>query len=215
LAYNPVDGGVHLIHLSNDRSYPHLRAVTRIFDFSMHERTRSEKQVSIGEAQSLKIDTLAAPADITTTYFVRLELEELSPRGAVLRTFTPNSYWLSKKKEILDWSRTDFKYTPVVSDGDLTDLQKLPNVTVQLNAKVLASRASVTLKNLSSDAPAFFVQVRIVGADDGREVLPAYWDDNAITLLPGEIRKLNVKYERQSSPLRVDVKGWNLNVLSR
>jgi hypothetical protein len=30
-----------------------------------------------------------------------------------------------------------------------------------------------------------------------QEVLPAYWDDNAITLLPGEIRKLNVKYERQ------------------
>jgi hypothetical protein len=29
--------------------------------------------------------------------------------------------------------------------------------------------------------------------------------------LPGEIRELNVKYERQSSPLRVDVKAWNLN----
>jgi hypothetical protein len=115
---------------------PHLRAVTRIFDFGMHERARSEKQVSIGEAQSLQIDTLAAPGDITTTYFVRLELQELSPKGAVLRTFPPNFYWLSKKKEILDWSRTDFKYTPVVSDADLTDLQKLPNVCVQLSAKV-------------------------------------------------------------------------------
>jgi exo-1,4-beta-D-glucosaminidase len=215
LAYNPVDGGVHLIHLSNDRTYPHLRAVTRIFDFSMHERARSEKQASIGEAQSLQIDTLAAPSDITTTYFVRLELEELWPNGAVLRTFPPNFYVLSKKKEILDWSRTDFKYTPVVSDGDLTDLQKLPNVSVKLSAKVSATQARVTLENLSSDAPAFFVQVRVVDADDGREVLPAYWDDNDITLLPKEIRELNVKYEQQSSPLRVDVKGWNLNMLHR
>jgi hypothetical protein len=78
-----------------------------------------------------------------------------------------------------------------------------------LSAKVSATQARVSLKNLSSEAPAFFVQVRMVNADDGHEVLPAYWDDNAITLLPGEIRKLNVKYERQSSPLRVDVKGWN------
>ena len=185
--------------------------MTRIFDFSLNERARSEKQISIGEAQSLQIDTLAAPSDITTTYFVRLELEELSPKGAVLRTFPPNFYWLSKKKEILDWSRTDFKYTPVVSDADLTDLQKLPNVSVQLKAKVSATQARVTLKNLSSDAPAFFIQMRVVGGNDGREVLPAYWDDNAITLLPGEIRELNVKYDRQSSPFRVDVKGWNLN----
>ena len=211
LAYNPADGGVHLIHLSNDRTYPHLRALTRIFDFSLNERARSEKQVSIGEAQSLQIDTLAAPSDITTTYFVRLELEELSPKGAVLRTFPPNFYWLSKKKEILDWPRADFKHIPVVSDANLTDLQKLPNVSIQLSAKVSASQARVTLKNLCSDAPAFFIQVRVVGTDDGREILPAYWDDNAITLLPGEIRELNVKYERQTSPLRVDVKGWNLN----
>jgi hypothetical protein len=69
----------------------------------------------------------------------------------------------------------------------------------------------VTLRNLSSEALAFFVQVRVVNADDEHEVLPAYWDDNAITLLPGETRKLNVKYERQSSPLRVDLKGWNLS----
>jgi exo-1,4-beta-D-glucosaminidase len=214
LAYNPVDGSVHLIHLSNDRSYPRLRAVTRILDFNMHERARSEKQVSIGEAQSLHIDTLAVPADITPTYFVRLELEELSPEGAVLSTFPPNSYSLSKKKEILDWARTDFRYTPVVSDGDLTDLEKLPSVSVQLSAKVSPTRARVTLKNLSSDAPAFFVQLRVVAADDGHEVLPAYWDDNSITLLPGEIRKLNVKYERQFLPLRVEVKGWNANVVS-
>jgi exo-1,4-beta-D-glucosaminidase len=213
LAYNPVDGGVHLIHLSNDRNYPRLRAVTRILDFRMHERARSEKQVSIGDAQSLQIDTLVAPADITPTYFVRLELEELSPKGEVLSTFPPNSYWLSKKKEILDWARTDFRYTPVVSDGDLTDLEKLPNVSVQLSVKVSPTRACVILKNVSSDAPAFFVQVRVVGADDGHDVLPVYWDDNAITLLPGEIRKLNAKYERQFLPLRVDVKGWNANVL--
>jgi exo-1,4-beta-D-glucosaminidase len=211
LAYNPADGGVHLIHLSYDRTYPHLRAVTRIFDFNLNERARSEKQVSIGKAQSLQIDALAAPSDITTIYFVRLELEELSPKGAVLRTFPPNFYWLSKKKEILDWSRTDFKHTPVVSDADLTDLQKLPNVSVRLNAKVSSTQARVTLKNLSSDTPAFFVQVSVVNADDGREVLPAYWNDNAITLLPGEIRELDAKYERQSSPLRVDVTGWNLS----
>jgi exo-1,4-beta-D-glucosaminidase len=100
-----------------------------------------------------------------------------------------------------------------VSDGDLTDLEKLPNVSVQLSAKVSPTRACVILKNVSSDAPAFFVQVRVVGADDGHDVLPVYWDDNAITLLPGEIRKLNAKYERQFLPLRVDVKGWNANVL--
>ena len=58
---------------------------------------------------------------------------------------------------------------------------------------------------------AFFVRLQLVGAD-GEEALPVFWDDNYVSLLPGETRTLSATYrsaDLHGAP-RVVVSGWNV-----
>jgi len=51
--------------------------------------------------------------------------------------------------------------------------------------------ARVTAENTSS-GPAFLVRLRLLKGKDGAEILPVFWDDNYISLLPGEKREITV-----------------------
>jgi len=70
----------------------------------------------------------------------------------------------------------------------------------------------VTLENPSKSL-AFFVRLKV--NRDGKEILPVVWEDNYISLLPGEKRELTATYDAallsKSQPQpTVEVKGWNV-----
>ena len=41
---------------------------------------------------------------------------------------------------------------------------------------------------------AFFVELRVVSDKTGRSILPILWDDNYISLLPGETKQLSARF---------------------
>jgi len=48
----------------------------------------------------------------------------------------------------------------------------------------------------------------------GEEILPVLWQDNYISLLPGEKREITATYrapELGTTPPYVEVKGWNVH----
>ncbi len=47
---------------------------------------------------------------------------------------------------------------------------------------------------MRSSVPAVQVWLEVIGGDQGDEVLPAFWSDNALTLMPGERRELTVRF---------------------
>jgi exo-1,4-beta-D-glucosaminidase len=51
--------------------------------------------------------------------------------------------------------------------------------------------AHITVENTSSGL-AFLVRLRVLKGKDGAEVLPVFFDDNYILLLPGEKREITV-----------------------
>ncbi|MGB9465319.1 MAG: glycoside hydrolase family 2 protein, partial [Candidatus Acidiferrum sp.] len=51
--------------------------------------------------------------------------------------------------------------------------------------------ARVSLQNIGSGL-AFLVRLRVLKGKDGAEVLPVFFDDNYISLLPGEKREITV-----------------------
>jgi exo-1,4-beta-D-glucosaminidase len=73
-------------------------------------------------------------------------------------------------------------------------------------------RATVTLSN-STSAIAFFIRLQVTGKD-GEEALPVIWEDNYVTLLPGETRRLSASYRVRDlgggAPTLV-LTGWNVN----
>jgi exo-1,4-beta-D-glucosaminidase len=70
----------------------------------------------------------------------------------------------------------------------------------------------VTLENPSKTL-AFFVHLKLERDDNGEEVLPVIWEDNYISLLPGEKRQVSAKYrssELGNGKPTVRVSGWNV-----
>jgi exo-1,4-beta-D-glucosaminidase len=74
------------------------------------------------------------------------------------------------------------------------------------------TRVTVDLENPSSDL-ALMVEVRVVRNLSGETVLPVYLDDNYITLLPKETRKISGLFSTDDLagelPV-VKVRGWNV-----
>ena len=126
-----------------------------------------------------------------------------------------NFYWLSTKPETIDWSKSNWYTTPTSSYADFTALAQLPKV--KLNVRERSERwgedeiTHVTLENPSKDL-AFFVRLKVNRGKGGAEILPVLWQDNYVSLLPGEKREITATYrasELGSAAASVDVKGWN------
>ncbi len=48
---------------------------------------------------------------------------------------------------------------------------------------------------------------------DGDDVVPAFFDDNFVSLLPGESRTIRVRYRAADlgkAPAHLEVSGWNV-----
>jgi exo-1,4-beta-D-glucosaminidase len=153
--------------------------------------------------------------------FVALALEDANGK-----TLSTNFYWLSAKKNVYDWSAEDNDaFTPVKSYEDFTALNSLPSagkikVVPAIEKSDEGPVVRVTLQN-TSDRLAFQLRVGIQHAgqnkDDGAELLPVVWDDNYISLLPGETREITAQffsYDALYGDFNVRVTGWNIEPAS-
>jgi exo-1,4-beta-D-glucosaminidase len=135
------------------------------------------------------------PADISSAYFLHLQL--FSATGKLL---SRNFYWLSTKPDELDYAKTEWYYTPQTSFADLSALQDLPKATVRATldpakGSVPDFAFRVAAENVGKGI-AFLTRLRLVAGKDQTEVLPVFWEDNYISLLPGEKREVNVRIRR-------------------
>jgi exo-1,4-beta-D-glucosaminidase len=86
------------------------------------------------------------------------------------------------------------------------------DVSARFSTSNGTGQARVTLKNPGRSI-AFFMRMQITGRED-EEALPVLWEDNYVTLLPGEIRTISATYRVRdlgAAPPRVVVTGWNIH----
>jgi exo-1,4-beta-D-glucosaminidase len=167
-----------------------LKLVAKIYDTSMKERFTHEEVSDVAADAVTKSFTVAEPAGITPTYFLNLQL--FSPSGELL---SRNFYWLSAKPDVPDFSKTEWYYTPLSEFADFAALQDLPKATVNASMTISDEAnetvARITVENTGSTL-AFLVRLRLLKAQDGPEILPVFFDDNYLSLLPGEKREITV-----------------------
>ncbi|WP_433187260.1 glycosyl hydrolase 2 galactose-binding domain-containing protein [Actinoallomurus sp. CA-150999] len=150
---------------------------------------------------------------LSTTYLVRLTVA-----GQDGREIDRNVYWLSTKKDVIDWSKNDWYYVPTSSYADLSGLSGMATTTVSAAVSSAASAdgtttTTVTLKNTGTGkVPAFYLDAHVVDAS-GKPVLPVRWSDDAVSLWPGESTTLTATYrtsDLHGSAAGVRVSGWNV-----
>jgi exo-1,4-beta-D-glucosaminidase len=185
-----------------------LRATAQIFNLDASPKFSQQTNVDAAPNSSTRVWTLPAPDGLSPTYFVRLALED-----ATGKTLSRNFYWLSTQAETLGEPKdgSDWYYTPTRQFADFTALGKLPPAELSAQA---ASKSDgqeettfVVLEN-TGRAPAFFVRLKVTAGIGGEEILPVLWEDNYISLMPGEQRKISARYAQATLPV-VEVEGWN------
>ncbi len=158
-----------------------------------------------------QLAALPALAGLSRAYFIELELA--SANG---KPISRNVYWLSTQSDELDWAHSNWYLTPVLQHADLTPLQSLPAATSDVRAEVrhegAEDVATVTLTvPSSSPAVALFQHVSIRLAAGGEPVLPIRWNDNDVTLWPGESLTLTAHFVTPAAAAPVvEVSGWNV-----
>ena len=167
---------------------------------------------------------LDAAADSTAKVFELPEIEGLSPAYFLDLRVTDsggklvgsNFYWLSTKPETLDWAKSNWYTTPTASYADYTSLAQLPKVKLNVSSHSESEGEDavtrVTVENPSKSL-AFFVRLKLDKGKGGEEILPVVWQDNYISLLPGEKREITATYRASSlgaAKPEIEVSGWNV-----
>ena len=82
------------------------------------------------------------------------------------------------------------------------------SVTTQTTARGAEHVVSVTLENKGT-VPALATKLTVVD-DSGRRVLPVFYSDNYVTLLPHEPRKVEIVCPAGARCSNIQFRGWNL-----
>jgi hypothetical protein len=136
---------------------------------------------------------LQSALDTASVVLVKLELKDHS--GTPL---SDNFYWLAGRKQ-------DYRHM-----GDIAA------ASVSVTAHTAAVRngeahTTITFVNTGT-VPAIATKLTLVESAGGKRVLPAYYSDNYVSILPGETKILDVAYPQAAAQggLSVTVRGWNV-----
>ena len=188
-----------------------LKIVARVYDTSMKEVFSREETASVAADGVAKSFAIPEPAGISSTYFLNLQL--FSSSGELL---SRNFYWLTTHPDVPDFPKSEWYYTPLMEFANFHALQDLPKATVSASMQVSdAGNDTAATVNLENTGPglAFLVRLRLLKGHDGQEILPVFWDDNYLFLLPGEKRQVAVhvrKSDLGSTQPVLAVDGFNI-----
>jgi hypothetical protein len=153
-----------------------------------------EKEValSVPEDSTVKAFNLEYPETLSDTYFIKLALTE---NGKVI---------------------SDNFYVKGKEDGNYQSLRQMPEVILSTGTTVVRSGEewllTTTLKN-DTQTPAFMVRLKVTGDKTSARILPVFFSDNYIALMPGEEKTITMRLQnrdtRGETP-KVEITGFNL-----
>lgn len=189
-----------------------MKLSTKIYNLDMTEKFSHEDSVDAAPDSTNKVFVLPEVDGLSSVYFLALRLTDSDgkPVGS-------NFYWLSTKPETIDWAKSTWWMTPTESFADYTGLSQLPKVKLRVAERTeRAGEESVTHVTIENPTKslAFFVRLKVNKGDRGEEILPVVWQDNYISLLPGEKREITAAYhtnELGGAKPTVQVSGWNVD----
>jgi exo-1,4-beta-D-glucosaminidase len=161
------------------------KVTANLYNIDAKQAASRDASIDLAADSATKAFDLPAPANLSTTYFLKLQLQDASGNPV-----SGNFYWLSTKPDTMDWKhKKDTVYTPQKDFADLTGLNSLPQVKLEVDAtaedQAATSVIHLHVKN-TSNSVAFMVHPRLTKGQDGDDLVPIFWDDNYFSLLPGE-----------------------------
>jgi exo-1,4-beta-D-glucosaminidase len=220
-ACNPVHAiyryGFDDIYLANEDllDAKNLTVQIRVFDINSKEIFTDKWTGNVETNISKFIYKLPEIKDLTSVWFLDLRIFDSNNQE-----IDNSIYWLSTKPDVLDYEAAKALewpfHTPSKEYADFTALDKLPKIQLEYDYQYEKGTedGKVTLKVTNPTSTiAFFTFFDLVDPETDLPILPVYWNDNYITLLPGESRTYDATYNLADSkgekPV-LKVNAWNV-----
>ena len=108
---------------------------------------------------------------------------------------------------------SDNLYWWAKEESTLRELNGMPQVKLTVSASVAPSgrerMATVRIEN-ASPTPALMVKLTLNDAATDSRILPAYYSENYVSLLPGESRSVTIAFPAGDSKPAIGIRGWNV-----
>ncbi|XHR96847.1 glycoside hydrolase family 2 TIM barrel-domain containing protein [Mucilaginibacter sp. UC70_90] len=191
IMYNQTDGMV-MVANNTFKTHSNMLLVAKTYDMDGKEKVLTK--------------VFADVTPTTTKRYLSLKREiekEAKDKGVFLclqllksdkEVISENVYWLPD------------------ANGDFSGLQTMPKGNLGATAKYLKNgKVEVTLTNEGNGALAFFNRLSLVNADTKQRILPAFYSDNYVTVLPGQTKKVVIDHNPGADKnLAVTIGGWNV-----
>ncbi len=192
---NEANGGIEVVNNKPD-SLTNVSVRARVYSFD--GKVGGENTYAVARAPgstTIKAGQIDVSARISQDYFIKLDL--LGSDGALLST---NFYWQN------------------VAQDDFTGLMELPTVRLQVSATAHVQGTNTVLAitiNNPTKTIALMTHLQLHQKESGNRVLPVFYSDNYISLVPGESRSITIeaatKEFGKGAPL-ILVDGFNVDV---
>jgi hypothetical protein len=170
-----------------------LHAEAWIYDLDGRERWHKTSDLSVAATGVADCFSLEKPDGLSRVFFVKLKLSEGN------KVVSENFYW-----------------SPL-QNGDCTDLNTLPQVSLPVSAHIAADgdarKITATVSNPTSSV-AVAIRLKVVRNPSNERVLPAMYEDNYFSLLPHESKTVTIRFPNTAlagETPRLAVEGWNVN----
>jgi exo-1,4-beta-D-glucosaminidase len=180
-----------------------LQASARLFDLDGKEvfnKTAPVKVEADGVATLFSVPAEQGP------HFLKLELTD-----STKKVVSENFYVVTDKLATFDWEKSTFFFTPSPTFADYRLLDRLAKGTVAAKIRWISpTRAEIHLANPGKTID-FLLHAQLTKNDSEEEIAPVFWNDNFVSLLPGEDRTLTVDLpSRNRGGIQLRVDGWNV-----
>jgi hypothetical protein len=190
---NPVDGNIYTV---NNTFRYHSDVMLELDVYNM----KGEKK------QLTQVFTEISPKSVQ---------KYLSVKGAMDKMGAKEGLFLlarlkDKDQQIID----DNLYWFPDSTGNYSGLQKMQAAKVQITAqKAGADSIRVKISNPANGPVAFFSRVSLVDSKTKQRILPVFYNDNYVSVLPGEEKVVTISGDAigRSGNAVVTVSGWNVS----
>lgn len=210
IAYKYSDGGIVAVN-NTYREYDNLTAMVSVLRFDLSEAYYFKKQIYLKPYANSAVTVIPQIGNLSKTYFLILKLK--NSKGKII---SRNFYCLSTKRDELDFDKTNWFMTPIKEYADFTELNKLKEVKLNVVSEFKKAgeytNAEINISNPSRNL-AFQIRLAVNKGKGGQEVLPAFWNDNYFSLLPGEKRIIKCRFSTDDLEGRkpyLKVSGWNI-----
>lgn len=190
--FDPRDNSIILVN-STPETYANVRTTAEVYDFygKIVSSNVYETEVLLPDAYGERLAPADFSAAATDIVFLRLTLE--SAEGKILGE---NTYW---------HNRNDYQ-----NYRALSTMAKAEVSLKVVSKEEKDGRICYTLRVQNGSVPALGVRIRLTDKD-GAPVLPVFYSDNYLTMMPGECQVITADFaaSKLSTEAVWTVSGWN------